>query len=636
MTSAFPFPGFSWHGAISSRNARSGLVLAGLALALACGGGGGGLLGPGGNGNGGGGGGNGDTISDPGNQGLLNLTLSDAPAEDWATVGVKVLGISLTPAGGGAPVPVYTAAAAAAPTLNLVHLDRLAELLARPAVPAGTYSGAVLTLSAQDGDVTLVAAADPSGDFPEPAGAQVAPARILVQGATGSGAARTVAVPVTFASNLTVTAGAAASLDLELDLAHPAILVPHRTSGETVPGFWVFNPIGRLRGRPGALPGLLLRHRFGKVTSAATDGSQLAVTLALPDGSLSSQSLTLHTDASPLYFTLPAGTQVPFTAPAAAALVGQYVRFAAQTAANGSLSAVRLWSAGTFGQVSTGTEGHVLHVDAGTGTVQVQGDAGAPSSFQVTSATQFFWRAPGSAASAAIASGPGFLTGGNLPRGFKVTAVAGGSGATARTVDVETAGFEGPLAASSPEFTVTGSFSTSGDDYLSTLAFAAGFQWWVFPTPGSTFGSASFLPALGGAVDFGGTVGTLRPRGRVLGAWGDPAAPAGWSAAFAALVPVRLPLGSVTTGWNVAGGNGSFGLSVAGGGRVVTVALDPATAQVYQVNRGAGGVNVSPFQGSLFTALASGSPVRVYGVPVASGMLQGYVVLFYTGTLLPQ
>src|SRR5690348_468803 len=60
--------------------------------------------------------------------GYVPVMVSDDSAEDWATIGVKVLSIALTPAGGGSPVTVYTAPARA-PLVNLEELDQLAEIL---------------------------------------------------------------------------------------------------------------------------------------------------------------------------------------------------------------------------------------------------------------------------------------------------------------------------------------------------------------------------------------------------------------------------------------------------------------------------------------------------------------------------
>jgi len=78
------------------------------------------------------------------------MLLSDASSEDWATIGVKVLSIALVPQGGGSNVTVYTAPSTV-PMVNLAELDQIAEILGNATVPAGTYTGAVLTVSANAG-----------------------------------------------------------------------------------------------------------------------------------------------------------------------------------------------------------------------------------------------------------------------------------------------------------------------------------------------------------------------------------------------------------------------------------------------------------------------------------------------------
>src|ERR1700690_2222030 len=60
--------------------------------------------------------------------GSVNMMVSDASTEDWATIGVKILSISLVPQGGGSNVTVYTAGNPA-PMINLVQLDQLGEIL---------------------------------------------------------------------------------------------------------------------------------------------------------------------------------------------------------------------------------------------------------------------------------------------------------------------------------------------------------------------------------------------------------------------------------------------------------------------------------------------------------------------------
>src|SRR3984885_7511772 len=84
----------------------------------------------------------------------VSMLIGDASSEDWATIGVKVLSIALVPQGGGSNVTVY-AAPSPAPMVILAELDQIAELLGNVSMPVGTYGGAVLTISANSGDVLL-------------------------------------------------------------------------------------------------------------------------------------------------------------------------------------------------------------------------------------------------------------------------------------------------------------------------------------------------------------------------------------------------------------------------------------------------------------------------------------------------
>src|ERR1700689_5137848 len=115
----------------------------------------------------GGGGSSGGSMSSPPSapqSANVSMLVSDASTEDWATIGVKVLSIALVPQGGGTNVTVYTAPTMA-PTINLAQLDQIAEILGNASVPVGTYTAAVLTVSANPGDVLLTVAADPEAGF---------------------------------------------------------------------------------------------------------------------------------------------------------------------------------------------------------------------------------------------------------------------------------------------------------------------------------------------------------------------------------------------------------------------------------------------------------------------------------------
>ncbi len=80
----------------------------------------------------------------PGPQnGTVNLLLSDASTEDWATIGVKVISVTLTPQGGGNEVTLYTAPSPA-PWINLLQLDQLSEIIGNMPVQAGTYTAATI------------------------------------------------------------------------------------------------------------------------------------------------------------------------------------------------------------------------------------------------------------------------------------------------------------------------------------------------------------------------------------------------------------------------------------------------------------------------------------------------------------
>ena len=98
----------------------------------------------------------------------LAVMVSDASSEDWATIGVKIVSIALIPQDGGDNVTVYSAPSPV-PTTNLVLLDQIDELLGNTSIPTGTYTGAVLTVSANPGDILLTTATNPEAGFAAPA-----------------------------------------------------------------------------------------------------------------------------------------------------------------------------------------------------------------------------------------------------------------------------------------------------------------------------------------------------------------------------------------------------------------------------------------------------------------------------------
>ena len=218
---------------IMLRTALYGALLTGLAALTACGGGGGA-------------GSSSTSSTQSTSTGSMPLMISDATSDDWATVGVRVLSIALVPQGGGSAVSVWTAPSPA-PYVNLEELDQLSEILGNVSVPVGTYTAAVLTLSANPGDVLLTTAADPEPGFPVAGGTSIPTDQIQIQNAQGSSGSLTVAVTVNLVSPLVVSTSENDALDLEFDLAHPAFIVGHTPPAGDGATMWAVNFAGPVR-----------------------------------------------------------------------------------------------------------------------------------------------------------------------------------------------------------------------------------------------------------------------------------------------------------------------------------------------------------------------------------------------------
>jgi hypothetical protein len=605
--------------------------------------------------------------------GTVSMMVSDSSTEDWATIGVKILSISLIPQGGGTPLNVYTAPSQA-PVINLAQLDQLSEILGNLTVSAGTYTGATLTISGNAGDVLLTASADPEAGFAGTPGATIPSNQINIQGTTGSAGNLTVPVTVNFVSPLVVTANQSNALDLEFDLAHPAFIVAHVpvTTGTTM---WAVDFNGPVRHHPIAdLTRLVLRHSYGSVTAVSSDNSSITINREFPveppsnpeAAIASSESLQILADSTngTIFYDLDANTNTVIHnfAPEASTIVGKNVRIAARYQANGTLVAVRIWSSSTFNNVWVSPEGHVLHVNTSTDVITVQNELGAGVPLTVNSSTQFFFREPWNAIADAtpIATGTGFLTSHNFVRGFKVHASVVNPLAVplvAESIDIETARFDGNISnPTNAGFTYTRNFRTATDDYSLTLDYissstangkdangnsVSGFKWWNFTFPTVLDDSSSAIPdfisATGGAVNFGGSAGTLAAWGVSYAIWNDPANPNGWAIPWTVLMPESAPLGAVAAGYS----NGSFTMSVAGGVNAVTSTLNSTSGSatlVYQIDRTNNIVTVTSVditttagQNTLASNLLTATPVKVFGVPQANGTIKAYVVFYYTG-----
>jgi len=610
----------------------------------------------------------------------VSLLVSDASTEDWSMIGVDILSIALVPQGGGANVTVYTAAMGAPPT-NLAQLDAIAELIGSVPVPVGTYTEAILTISANPGDVTLTASADPEPGFAASPGASIPMNQIQIQHVKGTAPNLTVPVDVKFVSPLVVNASGNNALDLEFDLAHPAFIVGHVPPGAGMT-LWAVNFDGPVRHHPlFDLTRLVLRHMYGDVTAIAGDNSGITITKEYPTRPVANPETAFATDRSlqiladatngTIFYDLDAmTTTVIKDFSTEGSLVGKSVRIAARYQENGTLVATRIWASSEFNNVFLSPEGHVLHVDATNDVIAVATETGGAVDLVVDDNTQFFFRQPQNGAADAMPIGQGktFLTNEDLVRGFKIHAAVVNVVAVplvAQTIDIETARYDGEI--SNPGmtgFTDTRAFRTASDDYSVVLSYLdgstangtdgsgnaiTGFKFWNFAYPTmitSGMGVASdFIAATGGSVNFGGAVGAVPSYGTSFAVWNDPVDRDGWAAAATVLMPSILPLGFAQTPLQ----NGIFTMTVLGGGAGITAPVDVSSASgsatlVYQVDRTNGVLTVSPIDITTSAGLASltnalmtvGEPVKVYGIPQGDGSIKAYVLTYFTGDMPAQ
>jgi hypothetical protein len=606
----------------------------------------------------------------------VNVIVSDAPNQDWAMIGVKVVNISLVPQGGGSPVAVYTPPNPI-PVTNLVHLDQVGELLAKAQIAPGTYVAANLTLAGNPGDVLLTASPDPEPGFAGTPGATVPPNQVQILGTQGSAGNLTVPLNIHFSAPMVVSTSQNNILNIEFDLAHPAFLVAHvPPSG---PVIWAVNFNGPCRQVPvGDITKLILGHLHGSVNSVSPDGTFITISKVFPvkpattpeTNIPSSQTLQVFVDAvnGTLFYDL--DTQLSTTIKnfntVASSLNGKFVRIAARYQADGSLVAVRMWVASSFQKVWLNPEGHVLHVDTTNNTITMTNEDGTPITLQVSNGTDFFFRVPDNAVKDAtpIGTGTGFL--GNLYRGFEVhIGVADPTAASlnAKTVDIEVAQFMGVISAPTPtQFTVTSMFPSASDNYVLNLNYISsttpngkdpsgnaitGFKWWYFAFPGTINSGASaitnFIAATGGSANFGGTVPPIVTRGISYAIWNDPAHANGWSIAATVLAPTPIPLGTVAGAWVTNANGGSFTMAVPGGTNQVTITASNVAGSatlVFQVDDSNNILTVSPqdlttTSGLNNTAahLVNGTPVKVFGVPQSNGSIKAYMIFYFTGAV---
>jgi len=634
-------------------------------------------------------GGGGGSASVASSQGTVNtpIMLSDASSQDWSNIGVTVTSVTFTSASGN------TANLLSAPyTGNLENLDNVAEYLnAAALVPGTTYTGAVITLSANPGDVTLTVSGDPEAGFVEAANTVVPSSRIQIQGASGSAGSQTVSVPITFNTPYTApqpTSGGnpttATGINIEFDLSNPAFLIAHTPAGANPTTIWAVNFAGGIKHKShDTLTHLVLRHAYGQVASISSDNTTLTISKVAPTtpavqpetATTTAISLPITVDATngTLFYdldnTASNATIHDFSTVASILASGEYVRVAARYQQNGTLVATRIYASSTFNKVYVSPEGHVLHVSSGSGTLTIDSASGTPVQVNVNSSTNFFFRNPGTGSDVTpIATGTAGLA--LVQRGFKVRVTPVNTTANplvAAAIDIESAPFEGSVSnASTTGFTLTSNFSTTSDNYTQALNFISGstpngvdpatgsaitgFKYWNFAYPtivdSGVNAVSDFVSAVGASSGAAVTLGTSTYPAKALSYSVWNTASNSYLAPQAIIIPTQLPATKVAaapvasaTSFTVVPNSGTAGTPV-----TVRFSTTPGSATLVQdVDRsGSNIVTVSPVDittanglNALTGALTVGSRIVVYGLPQADGSIKAYQLRYYTGATAP-
>jgi hypothetical protein len=605
----------------------------------------------------------------------VDLSVSDDPTEDWATIGVKVESIALVPKGGGNAQTVYTAPTTGAPTINLVQLDQLGELLGKVTVPTGTYTQAILTLGANNTgsacDVSLVVSPDPEPGFPLAASATVPCSQIVINGASGTAPNQTVQTTVNLVAPLAVTTAGANVLNVEFDLKNPALIVEHQSATETQP-IWAINFNGPIRHHPRPdLTQYLLRHLYGVLPATgavSSDNTHIDVTRVAPVHPITNPETAVadSTAAIPIYADAANGTifydldtksssTITSFSSVAAVLPGMYVRIAARYQVDGTLTATRIYASKTFNTIWLNPEGHIVHVNTKTNVMWVTTEDGKLTSIAIGPNTSFYY----GASNAVIGTGSGFFDGttpGKLPnvaRGFKVNVtidpLSSAKPPVAESVEIDVARYDGAITApNSTSFIYGRTFAdadalandgyTGSIDYISSTSANTdqadnpiqGFYWWDFGFPtlldSGSKAVSDFVSAVGSAAtDFGGKYGVMQPVGISRATWNDPAAPSTWSAKWVDLLPVQAPMGYIVNSFAASTNSFTFTpplptvSSSAPPLKIVTVNLDTAVGSatlVYQVARQGNVITITPEDIGNPSTLAAVGAQLTSGAPV--------------------
>jgi len=589
-----------------------------LALALACGGGGSGSL-----------------PAPAPTSGTVGFLATDATSETWSEVGVIIRKASLVLASDTAaasPVTIYSAPADTTP-INLIQADQVDDLLAQVSgVPPGTYDRIILEVDGSPANLTLVPAPTVAGT----ASAAIDPSLITVKGTSDSANPTWKILPtITLTTPLTVAAGQTSAVRVDFDLAHPAFIVEHDTTAQTL--YVVnFGTKGIFKQKPAAsLDQYYLRRHLGTVASVAADGTSFNLTtehgqtLAIKAEAGSSPTLFYDLNGTPPVNGVASGI-LPATLAA-----GLDVAATARYQADGSLTAVRVWYATTAADLPSWTpEGHIYKIDRAKNILYVLNSKGTPNPYTVDASTKFYFKGD---VTTDLAGGKGAAFLAQMERYFKVHLTVVDPTATpvvAATVDIQRAEFEGNItqspAATTSGFTYYKVFA-DGSTSTHTLSFDPTFSFWNFTFPATASTSlAGFLSEADSSIVLNVNAAQFMPYGSSSMNWST--ATSGWEAINTIFMPIQISTAAQTITTAFAGTSLTVTPKDAGA-LPVTVDLDPAAQQqplVTEYTKSGATVTVTTLTTAQWAgALTAGTKVRVYGVPDGNGNLKAYYVNIY-------
>lgn len=487
--------------------------------------------------------------------GRVNLSITDAPSDQWQEVSVVLNSASLRSASDHTWTQVWLADPAnpLAGKVNLVDLNSVADLLSHSAsLPAGSYDTVRLVINTDPATMSLV---DDNGN--------VIPASdITVIDPSGAGQINVRVDPA-----IQVTAGQTTNLQLDFDLAHPLSIVEETFGGARKV---ILNLQVRLRAMPGRPQDLQFTRKLGQVTAVAPP----SFTIKDARGS----SFSYGTDTNTMFLD----AEAKATGSIAGLAVNKYALVDANLNADGSLYARRVWYATSADLLPVRTpEGLVRRVDPVAHTFSMYTKAvsadGKTTSWKrqtVTVDSNTVWTFH---TSVSMGTGTAFLK--DIWRGCRVEVQFGTNGTTATQVNVQNAHDSGFISAASATgltfgwpgmalpatMGVDSAAGHSEDDpsgrlwayYQNPSDPSNAFSWWFFGLPSSASTVVQDLIDTVAAAQ----KANLPVSGKANLFWDTQSG--GWQAYQLVLAPEKLFASVITQGYSEgpASGSGTLGVS---------------------------------------------------------------------------